>query len=234
MADWHGNPDLAEQLADTASLTVHPTNPRRGDVAGIATSLNRFGQVRPIVVTSEGVIVAGNHTYRAATEVLRWEQIAVTVFTGSDDEAQAYLIADNRWGDLGEYDDTVLADTLADMADRGQLAGTGYTADQVDDLLAQLDKLTTTAKEQFDGGYAETDEELAKRQAGFDDTNAARVPMREVQMVMTADLHREFGDQIRALASVYGTAGITDTIVEAVRREWQKGQHGDGENQADG
>jgi len=33
---------------------------------------------------------------------------------------------------------------------------------------------------------------------------------------------------------VYGTAGITDTIVEAVRREWQKGQHGDGENQADG
>lgn len=220
MADWHGNPDLIEQLRETGGLSTHPSNPRKGDVAGIATSLNRFGQVRPIVVTPDGVIVAGNHTYRAATEILEWDRIAVTVFTGTDDEAAAYLLADNRWGDLGEYDDTILAELLADMADRGVLEGTGYTADAVDEMLAELDKLGRAAQEEFQGGYAETPEEMEARRQGYEQNRQDLLPMREVQLVMTGDQHKLFGEMVRGLAARYGTSGTTDTIVEAVKREW--------------
>lgn len=219
MADWHGNPDLETDLIEVTALTVHPSNPRRGDVAGIATSLNRFGQVRPIVVTDEGVIVAGNHTYRAATEVLGWEKIAVTTFTGTQEEADAYLIADNRWGDLGEYDDSILAEILAQMADQGQLEGTGYTADQVDDMLAELDKLGQAAAEEFQGGYAETPEEMERRRQGYEDNRRDLMPMREVQLVLTADTHKILGEQVRRLSQAYGTTGTTDTILEAVKRE---------------
>jgi ParB-like chromosome segregation protein Spo0J len=220
MADWHGNPDLQEQLAETDKLSTHPSNPRKGDVAGIATSLNRFGQVRPIVVTPDGVIVAGNHTYRAAKEILEWDRIAVTVFTGNEEEAAAYLLADNRWSDIGEYDDSILAELLADMADRGVLEGTGYTADAVDEMLAQLDKLATAAAEDFQGGYAETPEEMERRRQGYEQNRQDLLPMREVQLVMTGDQHKLFGEQVRALAVRYGTSGTTDTIMEAVKREW--------------
>jgi ParB-like chromosome segregation protein Spo0J len=38
------------QSVAISSLTAYPTNPRRGDIDAIASSLNAHGQYRPIVV----------------------------------------------------------------------------------------------------------------------------------------------------------------------------------------
>lgn len=47
-------PTIAPQLLGLAvpigSVTLHPRNPRRGDVAAVTESLRRFGQKKPIVV----------------------------------------------------------------------------------------------------------------------------------------------------------------------------------------
>ena len=114
-------------------------NPRRGDIDAIAESLERNGQYRPIVVnkpTSE--ILAGNHTYAAAKR-LGWTHIAATFVDVDEDQSARIVLADNRTADLGDYDDTLLADMLKGMD--GDLVGTGYTQDDLDKMLGDPPEL---------------------------------------------------------------------------------------------
>lgn len=133
---------LTSEQVPLASLTPHPRNPRNGDVEAIAESLRMNGQYRPLVVTEDGTILAGNHTYMAAAE-LGWEQVYVVRLAIHPDSSQAHriMLADNRTADLGNYDDGVLADLLQTLdEDEGGLVGTGYGDEDLSRLLASLDE----------------------------------------------------------------------------------------------
>jgi len=120
------------------SVRPHERNPRHGDIGALSQSLDRFGQTKPIIVqASTGRILGGNHTWKAA-KALGWAEIAVHSMDVDDGAADAILIADNRIGDLGTYDDTLLAGILSGLADADALAGTGYDGDDVDALLATV------------------------------------------------------------------------------------------------
>jgi hypothetical protein len=123
------NVDLIEQ---------YPGNPRVGDIEAIMESLAENQQFAPIVVQqSTGYIVSGNHTYRAACE-LGWDEIDVVYVDVDDIQAKRILLAANKIADRGTYDERLLADLLSDILDESDalLEGTGYTTDEVDDLLA--------------------------------------------------------------------------------------------------
>ena len=121
------------------SVSPFPGNPRQGDVGSIAESLRRFGQQKPIVVqASSRYIVAGNHLWHAA-KALSWGEIAANVEDMDDRTAEAYLIADNRTSELGSYDEDALGEMLRKIAREGNLKGTGYDGDDVDDFLRRLD-----------------------------------------------------------------------------------------------
>ncbi|HEU4753014.1 MAG TPA: ParB N-terminal domain-containing protein, partial [Armatimonadota bacterium] len=120
---------IAEALADLAvpieDLKHHPENPKQGDVDAIVASLERFGQIRPIVVQKSTMFVcAGNHTLKAA-RALGWTEIAAALIDLSDEDALAYVLADNRTADLGGYDDVALAAALDRLMEMGALDGTG-------------------------------------------------------------------------------------------------------------
>lgn len=104
------------------SLTLDPENVRehgKKNLGAIAESLRRFGQYRPIVVQAEGMIVrAGNGTLMAARS-LGWEQIAAVVRSMPNDEATALALADNRTGDLSQWDDALLARQIEDLQGKG-------------------------------------------------------------------------------------------------------------------
>jgi DNA modification methylase len=134
---WEGNDALRRLLVPVTELTPHPRNPRRGDVAVIQSSLERFGQQRPILALPDGTVVAGNHTL-AAVLAAGWSHIAVIRSDLSDQEIEAYLVADNRTSDLGTYDDAQLADLLASLDD---VSATGYAEDDLRSLLAELEWL---------------------------------------------------------------------------------------------
>lgn len=123
-------------------LEPHPANPRRGNVAAIAESLQVNGQFRPIVV-ARGVVIAGNHTFHAAN-TLGWEKVAAVVLDIDPEgpEATRIMLADNRTADLGTYDDAELLDLLEALSD--DLTGTGYLDDDLADLkhLAGLHEIT--------------------------------------------------------------------------------------------
>jgi site-specific DNA-methyltransferase (adenine-specific) len=118
------------------SVTLHPNNPRRGDVDAVAASLARFGQQKPIVVQAgTRYVVAGNHIVKAARS-LGWTEIAANVEALDDASAIAFMLADNRSSDLGGYDDALLAAILAEQEASANLAATGYDADDVAAILA--------------------------------------------------------------------------------------------------
>lgn len=210
-------PALARLAVATSDLHAHDENYRHGDVDSIAASLQRFGQVKPIVVqSSTKKIVAGNHTYAAAVK-LGWTHIAAALVDLDDDEARAYLVADNRLSDIAENDDEALAAILADLEDAGKLEGTGFDADEVQALLDQVAKATApppdpTPAEAPDPGPGERD-----RTAG-----AGEMPQRQVVLVLTVEQADRFGSDIKRLATVYETQGIAATVLaitaDAVRR----------------
>jgi ParB-like chromosome segregation protein Spo0J len=136
---WNGPDALKPLLIPVGKLKTHPRNPRRGDVDRIADSLTRFGQMRPAPYQeSTTFIVAGNHTYRAAVEKLDWTHFAAVPADLTDEEALAYVIADNRTADAGGYDDVQLGTALRALVENGKIAGTGYTKAEIDAELGRI------------------------------------------------------------------------------------------------
>lgn len=133
--------DQTFELVSVDQLTPHPENPRIGDVDVLAGSIQENGFYGAVVVQkSTGYVLAGNHRLKAARN-RGIESIPVAWVDVDDDRARRILLADNRTGDLGTYDDDQLADLLKTLADtEASLRGTGYTPEDLDNLLALLDE----------------------------------------------------------------------------------------------
>ena len=105
---------IAELHDDPANVRTHS----EANLKAIGASLTRFGQQKPIVVDAKNIVRAGNGTLAAAKR-LGWEEIAVTVSELEGSEMTAYAIADNRSGELAEWDDKALAEQLAALDEEG-------------------------------------------------------------------------------------------------------------------
>jgi len=121
--------NVRTETIDIDSIKAHPKNPRLGDVAAIAESLEINGQYSPIVVWGD-TIIAGTHTWRAAKS-LGWKEIAVTYFEGSEDEALRVLVTDNRTSDIAVFNNEYLIDLLKSLP---SLEGTGYEPSSIDQI----------------------------------------------------------------------------------------------------
>lgn len=111
-----------------------PSNARKHsprNIDAIAASLHRFGQQKPIVVDSSGVVRAGNGTLEAAKK-LGWTEVAVVESDLEGAEMTAFAIADNRTAELAEWDDEVLAATLQALEEADvPLADAGFTSEEL-------------------------------------------------------------------------------------------------------
>jgi len=104
-----------------SDLTLDPQNARthsQKNLDAIKKSLTQFGQRKPIVVTHDGLVLAGNGTMEAAKS-LGWDHIDVTTTPADWDinTARAYALADNRTAELAEWDENVLAKQLLELID---------------------------------------------------------------------------------------------------------------------
>lgn len=142
---WRGSSALRPFLVPVDELEPYPGNPRRGDLAVVVESLTRFGQTRPILTYGER-IVAGHHVRLAALE-LGWSHVAaIQNDFESDEEAQRFLLMDNRSHDRGEYELVELAAHLQALkeTDAG-LAGTGYEDSYLRSLERDIERWRTEA-----------------------------------------------------------------------------------------
>ncbi len=120
-------------------LCCRPANPRDNDAAvpHVAASIRRFGWQQPIVARRSGEVIAGNTRLKAAKQ-LGHDKVPVHWFEGSDLDATAYSIADNRTHEFAEWDEPALASLLEQLRVEDALDGVGYTTDDIDALLAEL------------------------------------------------------------------------------------------------
>jgi hypothetical protein len=112
---------MTVQTVTIASLELDPRNARRHpdrNLASTRRSLERFGQQKPIVVDADGVIIAGNGTV-AAAKALGWKSIDVVRTKLRGAEARAFAIADNRTGELAEWDAAELRAQLDELEAEG-------------------------------------------------------------------------------------------------------------------
>jgi hypothetical protein len=133
-----------------------PSNPRRNEEAiePVAASLRRFGWRQPIVARPSGEVIAGNTRLKAAQR-LGFGEVPVVWFEGTDLEATAYQIADNRTHEFSGWDNGALAELLEDLRAEDALEGVGYTSAQIDELLAELGRSTTSPQQVDDPGPEE-------------------------------------------------------------------------------
>lgn len=102
-------------------LKLDPDNARTHDqknLAAIAGSLELFGQRKPIVITADNVVVAGNGTIQAA-KLLDWEKVSCVRIPAdwTSDQIKAYALADNRTAELAKWDEQILGIQLLELSE---------------------------------------------------------------------------------------------------------------------
>jgi DNA modification methylase len=116
-------------------------NPRvapEAAIAKVAGSLAEFGWRQPIVVDSDGVLIAG-HTRLLAAQRLGLERVPVHVATDlTPQQVKAYRLMDNRSAQETSWDMDLLPLELADLAEfEYDLALTGFEPDELAAFLAE-------------------------------------------------------------------------------------------------
>ena len=98
-----------------AELVPYENNPRDNAdaVLYVAASIQEFGFKVPIVITAEGVIVAGHTRYLAAQQIGLKEVPCVVADDLTEEQVKAYRLADNKTAEMSAWDMDKLEQELA-------------------------------------------------------------------------------------------------------------------------
>ena len=112
--------ELEIKVIPIDDLTLDANNARehnQKNLDAIANSLQMFGQRKPVVITKELVVVAGNGTLEAARQI-GWKGLScVTVPDDWDtDTIKAYALADNRTAELASWNSEILLNQLRELS----------------------------------------------------------------------------------------------------------------------
>jgi len=126
------------EMWNVDKVRPYEQNPRVNDqaVEAVVRSIQEYGFRQPIVVDAEGVIVVG-HTRWKAAKAIGLEKVPVHVAKDlSPEKARAYRIADNKVGELADWDKELLPIELEEL--RGMdidLELLGFDSSELEKLL---------------------------------------------------------------------------------------------------
>ena len=123
---------------ERSKLTPWRDNPRDNDkaVQAVAESIERFGFASPIIARPNGEVIAG-HTRLKASERLGLDRVPVRYMDLDPADAKLLALADNKVGELADWNDDMLSDVLNELADEGvDIEGIGFTTAELDRIMA--------------------------------------------------------------------------------------------------
>ena len=112
-----GNKRINIVYKKVADLAPYENNPRNNDdaVDYVANSIKEFGFKVPIVIDSDGVVVAG-HTRLKACKKLGIEEVPCIVADDlTEEQVKAFRLADNKAGEIATWDMEKLNIELEDI-----------------------------------------------------------------------------------------------------------------------
>ena len=126
------------QMMKLSEIHPYEKNPRFNDgaVEAVANSIKEFGFQQPIVVDKDFVVVVG-HTRLKAAEQLGLTEVPVVIAENlTPEQVLAYRIADNKTGEIGEWNYDLLTIELRDLQEKDfDLSLLGFDSDELDRLL---------------------------------------------------------------------------------------------------
>ena len=119
---------------DIALKDIFPyeNNPRNNDnaVDAVANSIREFGFQQPLVLDKNNVIIVGHTRYKAAKKLGLKSVPCVIAENLTDEQCKAYRLADNKVGELAEWNMDLLAIELDEIDfDMGE-----FGFDEIDDI----------------------------------------------------------------------------------------------------
>lgn len=115
------------------NVRVHPEK----QIKEMIRSVNMFGQIRPLIVDENNVVLAGNGLYEALSEMGRTEVDIYRVTGMSESDKKRLMLADNKIYALGADNHDAMMEVLGELKD--ELNIPGFDDDLLGDLLADMD-----------------------------------------------------------------------------------------------
>jgi DNA modification methylase len=128
----------AAEWVPIGALTPWRDNPRQNDQAvnAVADSIKRFGFASPIIARMDGEVIAG-HTRLKAAQALGLDRVPVRYMDLDPADAKLLALADNKVGEIADWDDDRLSDILNELkADGVDLDGLGWSEDELAEIMA--------------------------------------------------------------------------------------------------
>ena len=127
------------EIADINSIKPYENNPRKlSDTAieKVAMSLKEYGFRQPIVVDKDRVIVAGHTRFRASKK-LGLKNVPISIIDNlSEEQINAYRIADNRTAEESEWDNELLKMEIKELEAKDfKLDLLGFNDEQLNNIL---------------------------------------------------------------------------------------------------
>lgn len=134
-------------------------------------SVEMFGQIRPIVVDENNVMLAGNGLYETLLSMGRTEAACYVVTGLSEKEKKKLMLADNRIFDLGVDDMNAFDSFIAELGDDLDVPGfddellRSIVADceEVDDMMSSYGVIDEERKEQIQNARTEYERQETQR-----------------------------------------------------------------------
>jgi DNA modification methylase len=136
------NVQLQIEYLPLDQIRPDPTNPRvhrKRHVRQLAKSIEAFGFNAPILIDDEGQIVAGHGRHAAALLLSLLTVPTIGVGHLSPQQRRAYMVADNRLGDLSKWDGNALAGIMLELAEADlsfDVEAAGFSVGEIDLMVA--------------------------------------------------------------------------------------------------
>ena len=134
------------------SIKPYEKNPRKNDdaVKYVAESIKQFGFKVPIVIDSDGIIVAGHTRYKAAKKLKLQEVPCIVADDLTEEQVKAFRLADNKVAEAAEWDFDLLSEELDDIVDIDMEAfGFDFEIEEEPEAIDLEDSDTETKKTKY-------------------------------------------------------------------------------------
>lgn len=127
---------VIKKLADLKHVEGNTRLHSAKQIQEYVRSIEMFGQLRPMVIDEDNVVLAGNGLLEALRKMNKETAACLVVAGLSENEKKKLMLADNRIAALGEEDQFAFEEALRDLS--GDIDIPGYGADILKNLAADL------------------------------------------------------------------------------------------------